>query len=259
MESTLDSILSEEGQPEVIEAQPETAAVETAPEPTGEVAAPPAVQEDPIDTHRKGLEAAVIAERRKRQELEHQLQQFRQQQQPQPKADDGPPDASQYEGNPQEYWAKLARYEARQELAQVVRQANEQQAEQARQREQMELSERVNSVIAAGNAKYRDFDAVINNGLGPFLNASMRESLTGELGHEVAYWLGKNPAEAARVAGLPPLQMAREIGRIESRVSAPKPQAIPQTLTQSRDSRGQFQPAFDGPTPLDAILNSRNT
>ena len=257
MESTLDSILSEEGQPEeVIEAQPETAAVETAPEPTGEVAAPPAVQEDPIDTHRKGLEAAVIAERRKRQELEQQLQQFRQQQ-TQPKAEDGPPDASQYEGNPQEYWAKLARYEARQEIAQAVRQANEQQAEAARLREKTELDDQVNAVVAAGNAKYRDFDAVINNGLGPFLNPTLRESLTGEHGHEVAYWLGKNPAEAARVSALPPLQMAREIGRIESRVTAPKPQAIPQTLTQSRDSRGQFQPAFDGPTPLDAILNGR--
>ncbi len=268
MESSLDSILSDEGPAEAVaEAKPETAEVEAQPEqqqPAGEEAAPPAEaqKDDPIETHRKGLEAAVLAERRKRQDLEQQLQALQQlhTQKPAP-TQEGPPDASQFENNPQEYWRQLARYEARQELQTTLQQAREQQAQQEKQRAALEFQAKADQVVALGNAKYRDFDAVINGGLALYLeqNPAMREALIlGDGGHEVAYWLGKNTSEAARIAALPPLQMARELGRIESRMSAPKPTQVPQTLTQSRDSRGQFQPAFDGPTPLDAILKGRN-
>lgn len=258
METTdLASILSEEETtvetPEV-EAQAETPEP-TEPEPTGETAAPPAEpKDDPIDTHRKGLEAAVLAERRKRQELEQQLARFTQQQQP--VKQDGPPDPNAYQENPQEYWRLLARYEARQELQEVVRQAQEQQTQQMQARQAQEVASRIDALVAAGNAKYRDFDSVINAGLGPFLNPSLKEAIAdSEAGADVSYWLGKNPGEAARISQLPEKAMVREITKLESRVRAPVRQTIPQTLTQTRDSRGQFQPAYDGPTPLDAVLN----
>ena len=39
-------------------------------------------------------------------------------------------------------------------------------------------------------------------------------------GAEIAYYLGKNPAEAARIASLPPVSQATAIARLETRVGS---------------------------------------
>jgi len=41
--------------------------------------------------------------------------------------------------------------------------------------------------------------------------------------HDIAYWLGKNPSEAARISALSPLQAAMEIGAIGQRLASEKP------------------------------------
>jgi hypothetical protein len=49
------------------------------------------------------------------------------------------------------------------------------------------------------------------------------------MGEEIAYYLGKNKAEARRIAGLTPVAMIREIGKLEvtlkaaSKSNAPAP------------------------------------
>lgn len=250
MENDLDSVLNE--QPEPTQVDPP---VVDQPAETGEeVQAPPAT-EDPIEKRIKGLEAAAAAERRKRQQIEEQYQRLAQQQQPQ-RTEEGPPDPERFQDNPQEYWRLLARYEARQELQQVVRQSQEQQAANQRQAAAMATKDRLDSLILRGQAKYGDFDAVINAGLGPFLSPTLAEAIAeSEVGDDVSYWLGKNPAEAHRIAQLPERQMVRELTKLESKVTAPVRPSIPQTLTAVRDSRGQFAPQrYDGPTPLDQIL-----
>ena len=40
-----------------------------------------------------------------------------------------------------------------------------------------------------------------------------------DLGPDLAYWLGSNPKEAERIARLSPILQAREIGKIEVRLS----------------------------------------
>lgn len=250
----------EETQPEAEqpqEAQPEAS--------TGEDAATPAeAKEDPIETHRKGLETAVVAERRKRQEaeqraaaIEAQLQQFMKQQQPAPTQDEGAPDPNQYQDNPQEYWRLLARYEARQELKAERERFEEERREREAQTQQRELMAKVAETVQAGQAKYPDFDAVINDGLGPYLNPLMQRALgLTKNGHDVAYFLAKNPLEAARISQLDPMQMLIELGEVRARATNPPKQAIPRTLTTARDARGQFaSQTFDGPTPLDSILS----
>ena len=42
-----------------------------------------------------------------------------------------------------------------------------------------------------------------------------------EKGPELLYALGKNPAESARIAALPPLQAAIELGKLETTLSQP--------------------------------------
>lgn len=271
MSTDLGSILNDqpEAEPaaEVVEQPTPEAQAEQTEVVTGEeVAAPPAEQqEDPIEKRQKGLEAAVTAERRRRQELERQLAEFQQAQQAtKPQAVEEPQGEPQRQdfADDSQYFRALAKYEAKQIVAaerQEQTRARERQEQEAHMREFQKKSD---ETVNAGRAKFADFDAVINDGLAPFLNPVLQEALIHAGGHEVAYWLGKNPAEAARVSQLPPMQMVLEIGRLESKVAAAEQQAkplIPKTLTQERNVAGQFVKAdtYNGPTPLDAILANK--
>lgn len=188
------------------------------------------------------------------------MRQWQQQQQPEPKAEAGAPDPAAYENNPQQYWRDLARYEARQELQAAVKEAQQAQQQQQENERIASVKQRLDATVAAGQVKYRDFDAVINGGLAPFLTDSLREEIgASDVGFEVAYWLGKNPAEAQRLSSLDARSLAREVVKLEAKVIAPPKPVLPKTLTQVRDSRGQFADAaaYDGPTPLDAVLGRK--
>jgi hypothetical protein len=66
--------------------------------------------------------------------------------------------------------------------------------------------------------KAPDFDTVVHNPnltVTPVMADAIRESSRGA---EIAYFLGKNPAEAARIASLPPVSQATAIARLETRV-----------------------------------------
>lgn len=65
-----------------------------------------------------------------------------------------------------------------------------------------------------------DFDAVANNpnlAVTPVMADAIRELARGA---EIAYYLGKNPGEAAHIASLPPVSQATAIARIEGRLGA---------------------------------------
>jgi hypothetical protein len=257
----LDSILSDEGSKPDQQPAPEVVQGQVQEEATGvESGTPPPPQEDAIETHRKGLETAVVAERRKRQEAEQRAQaleariaEYTKTQQPQ-QQQDGPPDPAQFQDNPQDYWRLLARYEAREEMkADKARQEQEQQ--QRKQQEHIaNFQTAASKAVDAGKAEFPDFDAVVNSGLAPFMNQIMQQALVfTPNGHKVAYYLGKNPGEAARIAQMEPAQMLMELGEMRAKVAAPKRVELPQTLTQERNAQGRFVPADDIPT-LEAIF-----
>jgi hypothetical protein len=73
-------------------------------------------------------------------------------------------------------------------------------------------------------SKYDDFEQVAYN---PQLRVTdvMAETIkASDLGPDLAYWLGSNPKEADRISRLSPLLQAREIGKIEAKLSAQPPQ-----------------------------------
>lgn len=239
-------------------------------------------QEDPIERHKKGLEAGIAAERTKRQavereaaELRARIQQFEQQTRKaaeQPKTHEQEPQESDC-ATPQEYIRALARFEAKQlREAEKAEEAAEKAESQAREHAQ-QMQRTADEVVLKGQQAFQDFDTVINSGLGPILAQETPQAhlfrqalLKNKRAHEVAYYLGKNPEEAQRIYALDdPLQMVDEIAEIrltkldsalESTTQA-KP-VIPKTLTQARDARGQFKPAaYDGPTPLDDVLATK--
>lgn len=74
---------------------------------------------------------------------------------------------------------------------------------------------------------------------------------SSEQGPAVAYHLAKNPAEADRIAALPDIDQAREIGRLEARLSAPEQQPAktateaPEPPPRARGAGGHFKVAAD--------------
>jgi hypothetical protein len=78
---------------------------------------------------------------------------------------------------------------------------------------------------AEAKKSYADFDDVIavasrSDVVAPHIAEMVIES---DQAADVAYYLGKNPALARQISQMAPLEAARELGRIEARVTRPKP------------------------------------
>jgi hypothetical protein len=71
--------------------------------------------------------------------------------------------------------------------------------------------------------KYDDFEQVAYN---PNLSVTetMAQSIqASDIGPDVLYWLGSNPKEADRIARLPPILQAKEIGKLEAGMASSPP------------------------------------
>jgi hypothetical protein len=101
----------------------------------------------------------------------------------------------------------------------ALRKAEELLAHRDRQKEQAEIVEAYSEREEKARDKYDDFEDVVYN---PKLRITdvMAETIQySDLGPDLAYWLGLNPKEAERISRLTPILQAREIGKIEARLS----------------------------------------
>lgn len=105
----------------------------------------------------------------------------------------------------------------------TIQRTRQEQAETATETVKLLAAEAFNYREAEARERYTDYDAVTRN---PSLRITdpmadiIRES---DLGPEIAYHLGKNPVEAAKIATMPERLQAKELGRLEERLKAPKP------------------------------------
>lgn len=132
------------------------------------------------------------------------------------------------------YIKASVRHDLKIEQAQAVMQQRQAQARTAEQTAQQKLSEAMQSA----SAKYADFAEVALNPNVPITHAVARELAELDAPADVAYWLGKNPREAERIAALrDPRAVARELARIEVRVTSapppPKPTSAPPPPAQT--------------------------
>jgi len=67
--------------------------------------------------------------------------------------------------------------------------------------------------------KYEDFEQVAYNPKLPITDVMAQAIQASDNGPEVAYFLGTNPKEAARIANLQPFLQAKEIGRLEAKLA----------------------------------------
>lgn len=122
------------------------------------------------------------------------------------------PPADQFE-SPEAYAEALA-----------VRKAEELIAQRELQKQRAQIEDAYAEREEEARGKYDDFEQVAYN---PQLRVTdvMAETIkASDIGPDLAYWLGSNPKEADRISRLSPLLQAREIGKIEAKLSAEPPQ-----------------------------------
>lgn len=282
--------------PPVEPTPPEPAPAE--PAPTGEETPPAPPAEEPEDPKVTAFKAKAIDEGKKRQRLEqenaelrqqkaqfeHYLQQLAQQQRQQQQAPQQKPQGIQ----PQDYPTYEAYLEAVAEQkatakAQEIWETNMRRTMEAQRQAaiQQQTAADLADMLKAGKEKYPDFEQVVANPHVQVTDTMLNAMMVIDGGHEVSYFLGQNPMEAARIANLPPSSQAREIGRLAKQITAPlqapvapvvtPPAApapvaaapapavpeLPKTLTQTRSASGQFTKAWTGPTPLDQVVKRK--
>jgi hypothetical protein len=149
------------------------------------------------------------------------------QQKPEPQqaaVTDGKPKPESYETQ-SEYLEALTDWKVEQrEKAREIRQQQEQKRTQ-----QQQALEQFSTREEGFRDATPDYDAVIAQAIAedtPMSPALWNEVQDHEQGPALLYFLAQNPEEAARLAKLTPTQVAREVGRIESRFA---PSANPTT------------------------------
>lgn len=116
-------------------------------------------------------------------------------------------------------------------------------AQQAQQAQQQELGKKWNAGVETLREKYDDFDDIIEAEVSvtPAMQQAVLES---EIGPELAYYLGKHPEEAARIAALSPASTARELGKIEAKLTV-------ETAAPNKKP----QPSTKAPAPISPVSN----
>jgi|SRR5215469_5077411 len=103
--------------------------------------------------------------------------------------------------------------------------------------------------MAKAVEKHPDFESVAMNPDNKIAEHVGMALLHVDNGHDVLYWLGQNPSEAARISALGAPHAAIEIGRLSQRLATPaatsKAPAPPSALSSSRSNAASVAPEDD--------------
>lgn len=223
----------------------EPPAASTDPEPPPAPVEPPAPEPDSAT----GLKAAAAAERRKRQEAQEQARQAREEAAflrgqlaaatpaapAEPAAPTGPPVAPRaddyehwddFQAADRQHIVKLAEYNVMQNLQTIEQQRT---AQRTQQETETNWQQRRTTAVT----KYPDFNEVISN---PDFTQSATVAdviKTHDQGPDLAYHLGTNLTEAARINALPPIQAAMALGQIAATLAGKPAPAPPRVVSQA--------------------------
>lgn len=215
--------------------------VETA-SPDPEVSSPEVVEAAPKTFTQEELDAA-IGKRLAREQRKWEREQQRKAEEAQAVRSAPPadlPPVEQFE-SPEAYAEALAYRKAEELLAQ---------REQAKQ--QAAMLEGYQEREEQARDKYEDFEQVAYNPNLRITNVMAETIQASEIGPDVAYYLGINPKEADRISRLSPFLQAKEIGKIEAKLSdnppAKKTTSAPAPIAPVT-ARTSGAPAYDTTDP----------
>lgn len=132
------------------------------------------------------------------------------------------------------------------------RKAQELIARREEAKRQAELLESFHEREEEARNKYDDFEQVAYNPKLPITNEMAQTIQSSEVGPDMAYYLGSNPKEAERISRLSPLAQAKELGKIEAKLSENPPvkktSSAPAPIAPVT-ARSSGSPSFDTTDP----------
>ena len=151
---------------------------------------------------------AIVGKRLAREQRKWEREQARKAADTQPRAPAELPPPEDF-GSVDEYAEALA-----------ARKAEELLAKREADRQRMEMLEAYQDREEEARNKYDDFEQVAYNPNLRITNVMAETIQASDIGPDVAYYLGTNPKEADRISRLTPFQQAKEIGKIEAKLSS---------------------------------------
>jgi len=133
------------------------------------------------------------------------------------------------------------------------RKAEELLARRELERQQMDFLDAYHDREEDARSKYDDFEQVAYNPKLPISTAMAETIQASDIGPDIAYYLGSNPKEAARIAALKsPILQAKEIGKIEAKMASEpvlrKTTSAPPPIAPI-SGRGSGAPSYDTTDP----------
>jgi hypothetical protein len=134
----------------------------------------------------------------------------------------------------------------------ATRKAEELLARREVDRQKLDLLEAYQDREEEARGKYEDFEQVAYNPKLPITSVMAETIQASDIGPDLAYYLGTNPREADRISRLPPFSQAKEIGKLEAKISsAPilkKTTSAPPPIAPI-SGRGTGAPTYDTTDP----------
>lgn len=136
------------------------------------------------------------------------------------------PKEADYNGDWTKYQADYAAWKTAKSFKETLNERDQREAE-ARLKDRMrEAAEEFGDRAAEYKASVADFDTVIEafaKSGGSFSNDLQQELLESEQGPALAYHIAKSPGLANELNGMSTREVAREIGRLEAKLTGPQP------------------------------------
>lgn len=101
----------------------------------------------------------------------------------------------------------------------AIKKAQELLEQRERQRIESETLDAYHNLEEEARSKYEDFEQVAYNPRLPITDVMAKTIQASDVGPDIAYFLGSNPKEADRISRLSPILQAKEIGKIEAKIS----------------------------------------
>lgn len=120
-----------------------------------------------------------------------------------------------------DYLEALADYKAEAKFAELTQKQREAQQRSQYQSEQERINDRKADLVQTGERKYDDFEEVVANSKAEIAEPAYLAILEADNSADILYYLAKNTADAERIAKLPPYAQAKEIGKLEDKLTKP--------------------------------------
>ena len=125
-----------------------------------------------------------------------------------------------------EYVAAKAEYIAKRQVESAMTAREQKQAAERQAAEQTRIAESWGKKLEQATAEMPDFEEVLESSESPMTMVMRHTTMESDIGPKLAYHLATHPEEAIALSKMSDINVVRNLGRLEERLSAQKPQPV---------------------------------